>query len=30
MFGAALLLGLIFIGVGGFTVMPRGGRRHRH
>lgn len=29
-FGIALLLGLIFIGVGGFTVSPPRGRRHRH
>jgi hypothetical protein len=30
LFTIALLLGLIFIGVGGFTLMPHGRQRHRH
>jgi hypothetical protein len=29
LFAIALVLGLIFIGIGGFTVLPRD-RRHRH
>ena len=28
LFAAALLLGLIFIGIGGFTIRPPGGRPH--
>jgi len=29
LFAIALLLGLVFIGIGGFSLLPRG-RRHRH
>jgi len=29
LFAIALLLGLVFIGIGGLSVLPRG-RRHRH
>jgi hypothetical protein len=29
LFAVALLLGLVFIGIGGFSLLPRG-RRHRH
>ena len=30
LFTVALLLGLVFIGIGGFSILPPGGRRHRH
>jgi hypothetical protein len=30
LFGVALLLGLLFIGVSGITLLPRRGPRHRH
>src|SRR5665647_593448 len=30
LFAVALLLGLIFIGIGSFTLLPPRGRRHRH
>jgi hypothetical protein len=29
LFAIALVLGLVFIGIGGFSLLPRG-RRHRH
>ena len=30
LFAIALLLGLVFIGIGGFTILPPSNRRHRH
>lgn len=30
LFAIALLLGLLFIGIGGFSLLPRGERRPRH
>jgi hypothetical protein len=30
LFAIALLLGLLFIGIGGFSILPPGGRSRRH